>query len=70
MDARSRTVLRRRVLDDDVVPLRRLGRELEMSREGVRQIQARGLRELRDSLVEFEDWSPEGERDAPIAAFA
>ncbi len=69
MDERSRTVLQRRVLSDDPAPLRRLGRELHLSREGVRQIQARSLQKLRDSFDEFEDYVPADAIGAPIATF-
>ncbi|MDF1561845.1 MAG: RNA polymerase factor sigma-32 [Deltaproteobacteria bacterium] len=69
MDERSRAVLQRRVLSDDPAPLRRLGRELHLSREGVRQIQARSLQSLRERFDEFEDYVPREDKGSPTANF-
>jgi len=58
MDVRCRTILRQRILAEEPSPLRRLGREMSLSREGVRQIQARSLDQLRESFGDLDDFLP------------
>lgn len=52
LDARERLIVERRLLAEDQVSLAALGRELGVSRERARQLEARAKRKLRESLCD------------------
>ena len=62
LSARDRRILRERLLADEPLTLADLGREFGVSRERVRQLEARLLRDLRAhmeaNLVDFEFYAP------------
>jgi RNA polymerase sigma-32 factor len=55
LDERERLIVEKRILSDDSASLASLGRELGVSRERARQLEARAKRKLRDEL---EDCAP------------
>ncbi|MFQ5697955.1 MAG: RNA polymerase sigma factor RpoD/SigA [Myxococcota bacterium] len=63
LDERENTILRERILAEERRTLREIGEEFGLTRERVRQIEARlvdKLREyLKENLVDFEYWAPE-----------
>ena len=65
LDERDTRILRERLLADEPVTLAELGRQFGVSRERVRQLEARLLRDLRaqmeKNLVDFEYYAPSDE---------
>jgi RNA polymerase sigma-32 factor len=63
LDERERTILRERVLADEQKTLQEIGDEFGLTRERVRQIEAKLVERLRayleENLVDFEYWAPE-----------
>lgn len=53
LDRRERYIVEQRILGDDSLSLAALGRELGVSRERARQLEARAKRKLRVELVDF-----------------
>lgn len=53
LDARERLIVERRILAEEQVSLAALGRELGVSRERARQLEARAKRKLRESLQDM-----------------
>ena len=53
LDERERLIVERRMLSDDTESLASLGRELGVSRERARQLEARAKKKLRAELQEF-----------------
>ena len=65
LNERDTRILRERLLADEPATLAQLGREFGVSRERVRQLEARLLRDLRAlmerNLVDFEYYAPSDE---------
>ncbi len=53
LDCRERLIVERRILSEDQLSLAALGRQLGVSRERARQLEARAKNKLRDRLREF-----------------
>ena len=53
LDDRERLIVEKRILSDDTASLASLGRELGVSRERARQLEARAKRKLAEELKEF-----------------
>ena len=63
IDERELRILRDRILAEEPRTLQEIGKEFELTRERVRQIEARLVRKLRDylkeNLVDFDYWAPD-----------
>ncbi len=63
IDKRELRILRDRILAEEPRTLQEIGKEFELTRERVRQIEARLVRKLRDylkeNLVDFDYWAPD-----------
>ena len=70
LDRRGREIIRRRFLHEPTQTLDEVGAELHLSRERVRQLQARALEHLRDVMSEGDAVERSGRRDLPWAARA